>query len=83
MFARVLPVGVYTTNNAEMCEFIANNSEAELVVVENRVQCEKYLSKCKNIPSLKHIVVFNERKGSDLQTSFQVSLFFTWKGKDF
>ncbi len=35
IFGFYLPVGLYTTNNAEACFYIANHSECEVVVVEN------------------------------------------------
>jgi len=35
IFAKVLPVGVYSTNGPEACKYIAEHSEAEMIVVEN------------------------------------------------
>jgi long-chain-fatty-acid--CoA ligase ACSBG len=35
IFGRFLPVGIYTTNGPEACHYVSENSEAEIVVVEN------------------------------------------------
>ncbi len=35
--------GVYTTNNAEACHYIADNSEANVVFAENKAQISKIL----------------------------------------
>ena len=38
-----MPVGVYTTNRADACQYVAEHSDAEVVVVENAEHLEKYL----------------------------------------
>jgi len=38
IFARYIPVGMYTTNGPETCEYIANHCEGELVVLEDKIQ---------------------------------------------
>ena len=38
--------GVYTTNSAETCQFILNDSKSKIIVVENKQQLDKIL-KCK------------------------------------
>ena len=30
-----MPVGVYTTNNAEACKYVAEHSDCEFIVAEN------------------------------------------------
>lgn len=42
IFARCIPVGIYTTNSQSACEYIANHSGAKIVVAENREVAEKY-----------------------------------------
>lgn len=42
IFARCIPVGVYTTNSQSACEYIATHSGAKLVVAESRELAEKY-----------------------------------------
>jgi len=41
--ARCIPVGIYTTNNKETCDYIAKHSEAKIVLAENRDYAAKYL----------------------------------------
>ena len=41
-FARCIPVGIYTTNNKEICQYIAKHSETKVVVAENRQLASKY-----------------------------------------
>lgn len=38
-----MPVGVYTTNGPEACHYVAEHSDAEVVIVENNTHLEKYL----------------------------------------
>lgn len=42
LFARCVPVGIYTTSNAATCEYIATHSDARMVLAENREQAAKY-----------------------------------------
>lgn len=44
IFARCIPVGIYTTNSQSTCEYIVNHSGAKVVVVENRELAQKYYS---------------------------------------
>jgi long-chain-fatty-acid--CoA ligase ACSBG len=37
IFGGFMPVGVYTTNNDEACYYVADNSDCELVVVEDNI----------------------------------------------
>jgi len=60
IFAGLLPVGVYTTNSPEACQYVAENSDCSLVVVENNEQLEKYLAQLQNLPKLKKIVVIKD-----------------------
>ena len=62
IFAGAVPGGIYTTSTPEQCHYIAEHSEANIVVVEDAAQ----LAKCKDLwprlPDLKAIVMMN---GSD------------------
>ena len=53
-----LAAGIYTTNSAEACLHCAINSQANIIVVENRVQLDKILEVKDRIPSLKAIVQY-------------------------
>ena len=37
IFGGFMPVGVYTTNNDEACLYVADNSDCEMVVVEDNI----------------------------------------------
>jgi long-chain-fatty-acid--CoA ligase ACSBG len=39
-----ISVGIYTTNSAEICEYIIKDSNSQIVVVENELQLKKILS---------------------------------------
>ena len=40
---RGLSVGIYTTNNAEACQYVCSDAECNIVVVENDSQLQKIL----------------------------------------
>lgn len=40
---RGLATGIYTTNSAEACQYVAANCEANILVVENQKQLDKIL----------------------------------------
>jgi long-chain-fatty-acid--CoA ligase ACSBG len=61
VFGKYLPVGVYTTNGADACRYLADNSDAEVAVVEDQVQLQKYLEVWNQLPQLKYIVVYGEK----------------------
>jgi long-chain-fatty-acid--CoA ligase ACSBG len=58
--ANCIPSGVYATNQASMCLYQAQHSEAEVILVDSVVQLKKYLSIATEIPNLKGIVVYVE-----------------------
>ncbi|EAR97244.2 acyl-CoA synthetase (AMP-forming)/AMP-acid ligase II (macronuclear) [Tetrahymena thermophila SB210] len=60
IFGYYLPVGVYTTNGPEACQYVAENSDCEVVIVENQTHLDKYLKVLDKLPLLKYIVVYND-----------------------
>ena len=52
-------VGIYTTNNAEACKYISEHSEAEVIVVENAKQLEKFVGIADDLPNLKALVIWD------------------------
>lgn len=46
-------VGIYTTNNVDACQYISEHSEAEVIVVENAKQLEKFVDISHQLPNLK------------------------------
>ena len=50
--------GIYTTNTAEACEYVAGNCKANILVVENDAQMQKILKVRSNLPHLKAIIQY-------------------------
>ncbi len=55
--AGALPAGIYTTNTAEQCRYIADHAEAAVAVVENRDYLARFREIRGRLPRLKAIVV--------------------------
>lgn len=58
VLAGCIPIGVYTTNGVEACQYIASHSEASLILVQNTNQLKKYLKVKETCPKIKAIVVY-------------------------
>lgn len=61
LFARCLPVGIYTTNSESSCAYIAEHSECKLVVAETLELARKYLGLLES-RRLEYIVLYKEDK---------------------
>lgn len=59
IFAGGFAVGIYTTNSAEACHFVADNSQCNILVVENDQQLQKILKVRDRLPHLKAIIQYN------------------------
>ena len=57
IYAGAMPAGIYTTNSAEQCEYIARHCDASVAFVENQEQLAKFLAVRANLPALKAIVL--------------------------
>ncbi|KAK1174416.1 long-chain-fatty-acid--CoA ligase ACSBG2-like [Acipenser oxyrinchus oxyrinchus] len=55
-----LAVGIYTTNSPEACQYVADNCEANVLVVENHKQLTKILQVKDQLPHLKAIVQYKD-----------------------
>ncbi|XP_053559034.1 long-chain-fatty-acid--CoA ligase ACSBG2 isoform X2 [Bombina bombina] len=53
-------VGIYTTNSAEACHYVADNCEANILVVENHKQLQKILQVQDQLPHLKAIIQYKD-----------------------
>ncbi len=51
--------GIYTTNSPEACHFVADNCEANVIVVENDMQLQKILKVRERLPHLRAIVQYS------------------------
>lgn len=70
-----ISAGIYTTNNAEACFYISDHSEAEVVVLEDVKQLQKYASIAKKLTKLKAIVMWQGTVPENLGLSIPV---YTW-----
>ncbi|ETV75917.1 hypothetical protein H257_09878 [Aphanomyces astaci] len=70
-----IPAGVYTTSNPEACHFIAEHSEAHVVLCDGVAQLEKYVAIAHKLPVLKALVVYNDVVPSDLNCPVPVLTF--------
>ena len=61
IYAGGVPVGIYTTNSPEQCQYIASHSDSNVALVENDEQLAKFLEIREQLPLLKAIVMM---KGS-------------------
>lgn len=55
---RGLAAGIYTTNSAEACQYCAQHSKANIIVVEDTKQLEKILQIRKHLVHLKAIIQY-------------------------
>ncbi|XP_060788739.1 long-chain-fatty-acid--CoA ligase ACSBG2-like [Neoarius graeffei] len=51
-------VGIYTTNSPEACQYVAENSQANILVVQNHKQLQKILQIQDKLPHLKAIIQY-------------------------
>ncbi|XP_068165644.1 long-chain-fatty-acid--CoA ligase ACSBG2-like [Antennarius striatus] len=55
-----LAVGIYATNSAEACKYVAENSQANIIVVEDNEQIQKILEVEDQLPHLKAIIQYKD-----------------------
>jgi long-subunit acyl-CoA synthetase (AMP-forming) len=58
-FYRGFAAGIYTTNSPEACQYCAESSRANIIVVEDEKQLEKILQIKNNLPKLKAIIQYD------------------------
>lgn len=58
IFAGGFAAGIYTTNSAEACQYCAEHSKANIILVEDSKQLEKILQVRHNLPHLKAIIQY-------------------------
>nr|XP_055024176.1 long-chain-fatty-acid--CoA ligase ACSBG2 isoform X2 [Misgurnus anguillicaudatus] len=56
-----LAVGIYTTNSPEACQYVAENCQANILVVENNKQLQKILQIQDKLPHLKAIIQYKDQ----------------------
>ncbi|XP_018376154.1 PREDICTED: long-chain-fatty-acid--CoA ligase ACSBG2-like [Trachymyrmex cornetzi] len=59
IYAGGIAIGIYTTNSPEACQYCAEHSRANIIVVEDEKQLQKILQIKHNLPHLKAIVQYD------------------------
>jgi long-chain-fatty-acid--CoA ligase ACSBG len=59
IFANGISAGIYQTNNADACKYIAADCKANIAIVEDEKQLEKFLKIREDLPQLKAIVQYS------------------------
>ncbi|XP_026473981.1 very long-chain-fatty-acid--CoA ligase bubblegum-like [Ctenocephalides felis] len=65
IFAGGLACGIYTTNSAEACKYCAENSRANIIVVQDKKQLDKILAIRKELPLLKAVIQYEGEPTDD------------------
>jgi long-chain-fatty-acid--CoA ligase ACSBG len=69
MMAQGLSAGCYTTNSDELCQYVAEHSRSEVVVVDNVKNMEKFLMHKDDLPLVKRVVVYLEAVPDDVKAA--------------
>src|SRR6218665_2938250 len=72
LFGSGFATGIYTTNNAEACHYVAENAKCNIIVVENDQQLQKFLQVRSRLPHLKAIVQYSGKPKADLPNVYSV-----------
>ena len=54
IFANCINTGIYITNAADACKYVLENSDSEVILVENNTQMDKILQVWHSLPKLKY-----------------------------
>lgn len=68
MYACAVPVGVYITNNSETCVYIAQHSDAGVIVCDSIEQYKKYEKHLGELKKLKAVVIWGNVKPEDIKS---------------
>lgn len=66
-----MPAGIYTTSSLEQCKYIAEHSEAAVVVVEDREQLDKFLEIRDQLPRLEALILMDGGSNAEGVLSWQ------------
>lgn len=69
--AGAIPAGIYTTNTAEQCQYIAEHCEARVAFVENAEQLAKFRAVRDALPNLVQIVMMHGDPDDDSAISWR------------
>ena len=65
--------GIYTTNSAEACQYVADNCQANVIVVENKTHLGKILKVWDKLPHLKAVVQYTGKLEEKIDNVYTVS----------
>jgi len=71
IFCNSIATGIYATNSADMCKYMANHCRANIIVVEDEQQLKKILSIRSELPELKAIVQYTGKPSQEGVLSWQ------------
>jgi len=79
-----MSAGTYTTNNPDLCAFVANDSNSLVVVVDTMANASKYISKRAELKKVRHVIVYMEDVPESIGSDGYVLSFrhFLQKGQD-
>jgi long-chain-fatty-acid--CoA ligase ACSBG len=77
-FAGCIAAGIYASNLPDACKYISEHSEAEVVVMEDNKQLEKYVDVSKDLKKLKALVVWMEEPDAALAKKCSCKV-YSWK----
>ena len=66
-------MGIYTTNNAEACLYVAKDANCDIVVAENDQQLQKFLKVRDQLPNLKAIIQYTGTLKEKYENVYTVS----------
>ena len=56
IFANCVNCGIYITNEPDACKYVLENSDSEVILVENNMQMDKILQVWHTLPKLKYLI---------------------------
>ena len=73
MYIRALPAGIYQTSTQDQFQYVANHMEAKVLVLENKVQWDKFTAERENLPTVKKVVMIDDINeiDDDIAISFE------------
>lgn len=71
-FCSGIAVGIYTTNTAEACHYVLENSRANIVVVEDDKQMDKIRAVWSRLPNLKVAIQWEGQPKEPLDNMYSV-----------
>jgi len=71
IFANSMATGIYSTNSPEMCKYMVNHSNTNIIVVEDNSQLQKILAVKDELPNLKAIIQYTGKPDHEGVLSWQ------------